>query len=372
MFFHAFKTRIKIIFSSKFETFWLIIFPIVLATFFYIAFSHITTEKFNEISLIVCDTTEDDQFYQVLSQTQMFELSIDEYENAIELLKDGKVTGVVTTDNETLKLYVGENGIDQSISKFVLDTYLQTTQALTDIISKNPLLLSGDFIENIGQQGNYIEEISLSEEENYDIVSVFFFTIFGMAAMMGSTNMIKVVSNLQANQSPLAARVCSSPIRKSSVFAANMLGVLITTFISNVLCFIYIKYFLKIDMGNHSLAIIMLLLLGTAACVAIGGFISITIKKSENFKNGLIVGISLGFSAMSGMMSTGVKYYLDRYLPIVQKLNPVNLITDGLYGLFFYGVSSRFYENVIILTVMAVVFTIATFSVARGQKYASI
>ncbi len=372
MFFHAFKTRIKIIFSTKFDAFWLIIFPVILATLFYIAFSHITAEKFNEINLIVCNTSESDQFYKVLKDTQMFELSIDEYENAIELLKDGKVTGVVTTENDTLKLYVGQNGIDQSISKFVLDTYLQTTQAVTDIVTQNPMALSNGFIETIGNQESFVEEVPLNEEGNYDIVSVFFFTIFGMAAMMGSTNMINVVETLQANQSPLAARVCSSPIRKSIVFAANMLGVLITTFISNVLCFIYIKYFLSIDMGNHTLAIILLLLLGSATCVAIGGFVCIAVKKSANFKNGLIVGVSLGFSAMSGMMSTHIKYYLDRYVPFIQKINPVNLITDGLYGLLFYGVSERFYENVIILLIMTVVFTVATFTIARGQKYASI
>ena len=42
-------------------------------------------------------------------------------------------------------------------------------------------------------------------------------------------------------------------------------------------------------MGNHTLAIILLLLLGSATCVAIGGFVCIAVKKSANFKNGLIV-----------------------------------------------------------------------------------
>lgn len=371
MFLHAFKARMKIIFNNKAELFWIIGFPIILATFFYIAFGHMTANTFERIDITVCGVEESDIFYRTLSQTDMFTLSVSDFDSAMKSLESGEIQGVIT-NNDTLKLYVSGNGINQSITKYVLDSYLQTTQTVSDILMANPSVLQTDFVENIGSTNDYTQDVSLSEEGNFDIVNVFFFAIFGMTAMLGSTYMINVVNTLQANQSPLAVRVCSSPIRKSVVFLANMLAVFLSVFLSIILCMLYIRFILGISMGNHIWSVLLLLLAGTAASVSIGGFICIALKTSENTKNGIIVGLSLMWSAMSGMMSTDIKYTLDRYAPILQKLNPVNLITDGLYSLFFYGICDRYVENVIILAAFTAAFLILTFTIARRQKYASI
>lgn len=371
MFIHSFKTRLKIIFNNKGELFWILLFPLVLVTFFYIAFGHMKETTFEKIDIAICGVTENDQLYKTLSETNMFTLSAMDYDTAINKLKDGKIQGVIDT-SENFKLFVSGNGINQSITKFILDSYIQTTQAVTDIVSNNPELLKTDFIENISERKSYSEVAPLSDEGNYDFVSIMFCTVFGMAAMMGSCYMISVVNSLQANQNPLAVRVCSSPVKKTVVFTANMLAVFLTTFSSIVLCMLYIKFILQVNIGNHTLHTLLLLLIGTLASISLGSFICIALKCSDNLKNGIIVGISLIGSAMSGMMSNGIKYYLDTYAPFVQKLNIVNLMTDGMYSLYFYGVNTRYYTNIAILGLFALVFSILTFIIARRQKYASV
>jgi ABC-2 type transport system permease protein len=106
--------------------------------------------------------------------------------------------------------------------------------------------------------------------------------------------------------------------------------------------------------------------------IMLGALLSATLKKSEGFKVGIMIGITLFCSFLSGLMSTEIKYFVTKSAPIVQYVNPVNLVADGLYALYYYGVGERYFLNLIILSVMTAVFMLLNFFILRRQKYASI
>ena len=56
MFFHAYKYKLKSLFREKETFFWIMFFPLILGTFFFMAFSKISsqTETFSTINVAVC------------------------------------------------------------------------------------------------------------------------------------------------------------------------------------------------------------------------------------------------------------------------------------------------------------------------------
>ena len=90
-------------------------------------------------------------------------------------------------------------------------------------------------------------------------------------------------------------------------------------------------------------------------------------KKSVEFKNNMVIGISMICSFLAGMMSNEVQYFVKQHAYIIDRINPVNLITESYYKLYYYTDLSKYYENIIILIMMTVLFAIGTITVLTVQ-----
>ena len=89
-------------------------------------------------------------------------------------------------------------------------------------------------------------------------------------------------------------------------------------------------------------------------------------------KTGIMISITMLGCFLSGMMGITMKYIVDKNIPIVNKLNPASMITDGFYSLYYYSTHERFYFNIVSLLVFSLILIfIATLSLRR-QKYDSI
>ena len=111
---------------------------------------------------------------------------------------------------------------------------------------------------------------------------------------------------------------------------------------------------------------------GSITGLFFGTFVSALIKKGEGIKYAIVISLTMFCCFLAGMMSTGVKYAIQQSAPIVGYLNPVNLITDAFYSLYYYDGLTRYFENIAILCAFSVVFFLGTYLVLRRQKYASI
>ena len=75
---------------------------------------------------------------------------------------------------------------------------------------------------------------------------------------------------------------------------------------------------------------------------------------------------------LSGMMGITMKYIIDKNIPIINKLNPANMITDGLYSLYYYETLDRYIFNVVSLLIFAFTLIVVSYISLRRQKYDSI
>ena len=139
MFIRDFLYTIKILMRAKVSIFWTLVFPILLATFMYMAFGNIyeQDEMFRNIKVAV--VTEDESINglnymlyalsdgddALLSVTRMSE------SDAEMSLADEEVEGIIYTDY--VRLTVAESSVNASILETVLSEYKQYEHALKDI-----------------------------------------------------------------------------------------------------------------------------------------------------------------------------------------------------------------------------------------------
>jgi len=135
---------------------------------------------------------------------------------------------------------------------------------------------------------------------------------------------------------------------------------------------LFMTYVLKIDFGNRVGYIVLTTFMGSLTGLTFGSFVSALVKKSENLKVAIALSVTMTGSFLAGMMYAGMKYVVISKAPILAYINPVNLITDAFYTLYYYADLNRYFLNIFLLFVMSVVFSIGTYMILRRRRYASI
>ena len=136
--------------------------------------------------------------------------------------------------------------------------------------------------------------------------------------------------------------------------------------------FLFTIFILKVDFGNNLPLIILLAISGSFAGLSMGLAIGTIFKTNENIKTGIVVSVTMLGCFLSGMMGITMKYIVDKNLPIINKINPASMITDGFYSLYYYDTLDRYFFNIVSLIVFAVIMIGISFYSIRRQKYDSI
>ena len=98
-------------------------------------------------------------------------------------------------------------------------------------------------------------------------------------------------------------------------------------------------------------------------------FIASVFRVSEQAKTGINIAISMFFSVLSGMMGVTLKYVIDKNIPIINLINPNNLITDGFYALYYYNTFNRYIRDICCLGVFIIVCLFISFMALRREQY---
>lgn len=69
------------------------------------------------------------------------------------------------------------------------------------------------------------------------------------------------------------------------------------------------------------------------------------------------------------MMGPQMKYLIDSSVPILNKINPAAIITDGYYALSVYGVGERYWFDIASILVFSAILSFVSILVLRRQKY---
>ncbi len=380
MFSHIFLYKLKSIVRDRNLMFWTLMFPILLSVLFWMAFSNLTKgEAFRDIKIAVINDAaykENANFDKALSyvsadnKDRLFNVTYTTMDSAKKLLKDGQIEGYIYFNNG-LNLTVKNSGINESIIKEFLDYYVQTSSTASTIITENPSAIYGSLAKDLTQKVQYLKEVPAGNA-NPDTVVAYFYTLIAMTCLYGSFWGQKEVSDIQANQSYVGARVNVAPTHKLKVFSISMLAAITVQLIEIFALLLFLIFVLKINFGSQIGYIVLTCFVGTLTGVTFGALISAIVTKKEGIKIAIIIGGSMIMSFLSGMMYAGIKTIISRNLPALSYINPANLIADSFYSLYYYSGHEHYFINTLLLCAFTLLFSFLTYIILRRQKYASI
>lgn len=386
MFFHNFKYTLKTLFKNKILIFWTYAFPIILGLLFYFAFSDI--EKGESFKVIPIGIVENQAFlenplyketFQVLgeegSSIQLFSIRYDEEENCKDLTEKKEIVGYLNLESQA-KLVISENGIDETTFKFVIEEIEEKNALFKNLTEMSQESIKNDptFIHQIYEKVMANQDIQLQDDSKSHLsyTMIEYYTLIAMACLYGGILGMYAINQKLANMSPNGKRVSVAPIQKLKLIGSSALASYVTLLIGVLLLFMFTVFVLHVDYGDSIFYVMLLILFGSMAGLAFGLFISVLLKKNENTKIGIIIAGTMFCSVLSGMMGITMKYMIDKNIPMLNKLNPANMITDGFYALYYYDTPERFVMNLVSLILFSLVLFLSSIVLLRGEKYDSI
>lgn len=378
MLFHLFVNRLKCLLRNRTTLFWTLLFPILLGTMFHFAFANIMdTENFSTIAVAVADSEayqNDTVFQQALQaagegEAPLLDPEVVSREQADSLLQDGKVDGVIATE-DGLSLVTKENGINQTILKTFLDEYMQTSATVRHILTENPGAQTEVF-ERLAEKASYIKDVPLGRAQP-DLTLTYFYALMAMVCLYGSFWGMKNVVDIQSDQSDLGARRSVAPTHKLTSVLCDAAASLVILMGEIMITLLYLIGVLGVDFGNQIGYILLTCFAGCIAGISYGIFVGCVCKKSEAVKTGILTGVTLFLCFLAGLMMVNMKDIIAQNVPLLSYINPAALLTDCFYSLYIFETHTRYFLNIGLLFVISFIFCTVSYFVLRRQKYASI
>ena len=366
-----FLYQLKLLIRNKSLLFWSLLFPLILATFFKLAFSNILdSEHFEPAQTAIVEITNNDSFNQVIQQLSndsdnpLLDVQYVSLDQAKELLKKDQVDGYIVIDEE-IELFVNQNGISQSIIQTVIDRYYSFSHTINTIYTINPQTI----LKDIDMSQDYFKDNTF---QNSNVTVIYFYTLIGMNCMFACYSAISATTKMEGNLSRQGTRVIISPVSQEKMIISMVISVFIIHYLKMLVLLGYLIYGLHVEFGNQFGYIALLMAVGSFVGISLGCCINSLMKGNENTKTTIGTTISLLCSFFAGMMIIDIKYLVLEYFPIAAYINPVSLITDALYSLYYYTTYDRYFFNILCLLVIGILLLFVSILYMRRKQYDSL
>lgn len=392
MFLHNFKYSLKTLLRNKALIFWTFAFPIILGTLFNLAFSDIENKEtldIIDIAIINNEEFKNDAYFtesfkalSTKSKDQLFNTKYTNLSTAKNLLKENKITGYLLFENNEVKITVNDKGYNETILRFVVDEISSQKEMLETITSKEitDSYKAGNL--NVDYEKIYQDALNLINDtspklnnisnSNLSYTMIEYYTLLAMACLYGAIISMFITNKKLANMSSAGKRTSISPAHKRTLLLGSFLASYLVQLLGIIILYLYTIFVIKVDYGNNIFLVFLLLMTGSFAGLSLGIAIATVLKSNENAKMGILISLTMFFSFLSGMMGITMKYVIDSNIPLLNKINPAAMITDGFYSLYYYDTLDRFYFNIISLLLFSVILLFISYQGLRREKYDSI
>lgn len=393
MFVHNFKYTLKTLLKNKMLIFWTFAFPILIGIFFNMAFSDIeNNEKLDIIDIAIVDNDEFNnnliykETFKSLSDkkndNRLFDIKYVNEKKAKDLLENDEITGYLIMDEDTPKVVVSSNGINQTVLKYVTDEIIQNDLMIKDLSEVKITEVIENANLNVDYEKIYKDVVNLiaesdanikdSSSNNLSYMMIEFYTLIAMTCLYGAIIGMTAINSTLANMSYKGKRIEVSPTKKKTIILSSVCASYLIQTIGALIVLIFTSLVLNVNYGDNFLLVLLLTLTGSLAGLTLGVAVSSLLKSNENNKTGIIIAFTMVCCFLSGMMGVTMKYIVDINIPIINKLNPAAMITDGFYSLYYYDTINRYLVNIVSLIIFSVVMTIIAIISLRRKKYDSI
>ncbi|MCL2401442.1 MAG: ABC transporter permease [Oscillospiraceae bacterium] len=367
-----FKYSLLTLLRSKSYLFWTLAFPIILGTFFNVAFSGDLMANFEPIPIAVVEESGvNTMFNEILHQladgeTPMLRIvpATSLYE-AETLLIGGEITGLFVL-REDIELMVTRTGINQSILQTISNEFVRRSATITDIAAERPDLV----MDIVAQMNAGIDVNQGTAGLGTDIVIYHFYALLAMVCFMGSQAGFKVSIDVQAGVSPLAARRSVAPTKKMALVVNEFFAAVLIHGVITFISVAYLVFILGINFGQSLPLILLVCFVGSLAGISFGMLMATVLKGKENVREATMTAITFVFYAAAGLFQSQIRLMVRNAAPIADRINPITLISDAFASLVIYDTLDRYFRSLLILLAMSALFLVVSAAVLRRARYA--
>lgn len=390
MFYQNLKYSLKILLRNKALIFWTFAFPIILGLFFNLAFQNIEKKEQLQVIDIAIINSNDYNNNKIVKESlneltkgknKLFNIQLTDEKTSKDLLKNNKIIGYLTFKENQVNITVKNSGVEETILKQVLEQIQTNSKIINKKVEKE---ISEQVATNkkINYEQIYQNALSLLNENNIKINNISnknlsytmieYYTLIAMACLYGALISMFIINYQLPNMNSTGKRISASPINKTKQLISSLLSAYIVQIIGLLLLFLFTIFILKVDYGKNLLYVIITSLCGALSGLSLGVATSTLFKTNENAKTGIIIAITMLFCFLSGMMGITMKYIIDKNIPLLNMINPANMITDALYSLYYYNTFDRFYNDILSLLIFSFIMILISIKGLRRQKYDNI
>lgn len=382
MFIHSLYYALKTMLRNKSEVFWCLAFPILLGTMFHFAFGGLSTdEQFSAIPVaVVLDNSKSNDIIKGMldslsapGENQFLDITYTDETEALSLLEQKTIIGILYGE-ETLSLTISAEMTDEPINQSILNAFVEqfnmNYNALADIAVTNPMALP-DTISFMVKDTDYLTEASFSNGD-FDESLTYFFNLIAMTCLYAAIVGNNIAIDNQANLSHLGARKSISPVHGLVSVFASLGAALIFEFSSVCVSLCYLHFVLGVNFGTQSGYVLLAGLIGCLAGISLGFFIGCIGHLRRETKFGILMAVIMVGCLLSGLMVGNIRMYVEKFCPLLNRINPAALISDSLYALTVYPSHERYFTNITTLFLLSLGCSFAGFILVRRKKYASI
>ena len=129
---------------------------------------------------------------------------------------------------------------------------------------------------------------------------------------------------------------------------------------------------LNIDLTARLPLAILTIFVSCMAGTSLGFSLGSIGRAAENTKISVTIAFVMLCCFLSGLMVDNMRMYVEKYCPIINRINPAARISDCFYSLIAYDDLNRYIGNIITLLIFSAIFCFAGFLLTRRKKYASL
>jgi ABC-2 type transport system permease protein len=336
-------------FRDKGFLFWSLLYPILMMTFFHIAFSGVMDFKLEEVKVGI---ERDNPAKDILESIDFIDTVETSGGAAEALLEKGEIDGFI---DGGLNIAVSESGMNQTLIKEVVDEIRQIGAL-------------GAPYENYDFTVDYISD----RDQRSNSLVVMFYSLIAMVAAYSVYPGLEPINLIQANLSDIGARLSVSPLKKQSFLVAGGIVAMGLNIMSNALLLLFTKYFLRLELFYNLKYSLLLILMGNLFGVSLGMFIGASNRKSLNFKTAICIATTLFLAALSGLFGPWIKLIVDSRFGALSRMNPISIVSNNLYRVNFLENTDGLLEGVLLLGAYSALLFLLSFVFLRRRRYDSI
>ena len=382
MFGRMFIYKLKELVRNRFLIGWNFLFPLVLATAFYLGFGNMIKDDPDSFKAIdvgyVNIAGEETNFHKVIGELSEETsdhadiLNVSEYTSEEEAMKDlkgeGGIYGIYVDDGNEIKTIVPFNGYRATALNQIVREYENKITLIGNIAK--------DYPENLDTALELVtKDMNIAKEYDFgagiSLYLQYFFALIAMASLFGSWISTEMVEGMCANHTEKGKRFECAPVSKLMSIASGVLAGASMQAVSNAIVVVYIEYVLKIEFGIPLWNVILITTLGSGLGISMGVLIGALVKNKRLFDIIPIV-FSMTCSFCSGLMWDQIRQMIQANAPILNKINPAALLVDCLYTRAAYGTIDVYYQDIGIMSIMIIGALTISAVLLRRRRYVSL